>query len=245
MRRGRLQIRPNSFKVIGVLLIAILSLMNLRAAVFTVALLAIPSFLSGQLSFETTEIHVDVEYGAERVERDFAFENTGTYAVTIREIRSSCGCTTADLEKRTYEPGEGGKITGIFTVGNRVGERVNTISLETDDPANPSYNLRMVVDIPRALTLSPRFLSWRRDGDAETQTVDVAFHPDSPFELEEVEVESENFEVRVIADEENENRYRLEITPLNISEPERTVIFLKTSPEVSNPRAFSLYAYIR
>lgn len=219
--------------------------MKLEKTVFAFIALFLPSVVSGQLSFEKDEIRVDAEYGAEKIEQDFVFENTGGYAVTITNISSSCGCTTADLEKRTYEPGEGGAITGIFTVGNRVGERSNTIAIETDDPSMPTQRLKLVVDIPRALTLEPRFLSWRRDANPDTQTVDVAFHPDSPFELEEVEVESENFEVKVIEDEETDKRYRLEITPLNIGEPERTVIFLRTTPEVSNPRAFSLYAYVR
>jgi hypothetical protein len=36
---------------------------------------------------------------------EFAFENAGDEPVTIESVRTSCGCTAAELEKAVYRPG--------------------------------------------------------------------------------------------------------------------------------------------
>ncbi len=204
-----------------------------------------PIAASGQLSFETTRASVDAAFGQEEVTHDFVFTNTGDFPVKIRSISSSCGCTTADLEQRRYEPGESGKITGVFNVGQRVGEQTNTINVRTDASERSMHNLSFQVNIPRPLTLSHRFLIWQRDGEPDTRTVEATFHPDAPYHLEGVEVESDNFTVEVLEDENREGSYRLRVTPLKVSESDRAAIVLKTSPKPNNPRAFSFYAYVR
>jgi len=40
----------------------------------------------------------------------FTFRNTGTTAVAITDVRTSCGCLKPDLEQRDYRPGEEGTI---------------------------------------------------------------------------------------------------------------------------------------
>jgi len=103
----------------------------------------------------------------------------------------------------------------------------------------------MTIDIPRNLTLSHRLLTWQRNGEPTGQIVEVEFHPDSPYELKDVEIDGENFRVEVTSDEEKENRYLLEITPTDLSESNMAIIYLRTNPEPTNRRAFSVYTYVR
>ncbi len=213
------------------------------AAIFTAFLM--PAALGAQLSFENTEIRVDLEFGVDRVSRDFVFTNVGDSPVELLDVRSSCGCTTAALEKKVYEPGESGKLTAVFDVGQRVGEQSNSIMVRTDHPERSIHSLIFVVDIPRPLTLSHRFLIWQRNGSADTRRVEVAFHPNAPYRLEDVEVEGDAFTVQLIKDEDEEGRYYIDVTPASLSASERAAIILRTEPEPSTPRAFSLYAYIR
>lgn len=42
-------------------------------------------------------------------------------SITARTF--SCGCTTAELTKSTYAPGEGGEFVAKFKVGGREGFR--------------------------------------------------------------------------------------------------------------------------
>ncbi len=79
----------------------------------------------------------------------FAFTNTGEDPVTIASVTTSCGCTTASLEKQTYAPGETGRIEATFTFGDRVGKQVKRITVKTDDPQQPQQVLLLEVDIPR------------------------------------------------------------------------------------------------
>ncbi|MFZ4763511.1 MAG: DUF1573 domain-containing protein [Roseimicrobium sp.] len=52
---------------------------------------------------------------ATTTEATFAFTNSGTEPVSIRSVRTSCGCTVADASTKTYAPGEGGQIKVTFT----------------------------------------------------------------------------------------------------------------------------------
>jgi len=55
------------------------------------------------------------------VEAGFAFRNAGDAPVTITGVRTSCGCTAAALEQKTYAPGESGRIDVRFGFGARTG----------------------------------------------------------------------------------------------------------------------------
>ena len=213
------------------------------AAIVTALLM--PVALGAQLSFEKTEIRVDLEFGDERVSRDFVFTNVGDFPVEILDVRSSCGCTTAAPEQTIYKPGESGKIAAVFEAGQRVGGQRNSIMVRTDHPERSIHSLVFFVDIPRPLTLSHRFLIWQRNGSTDTRRVEAVFHPDSPYRLQDVEVEGNAFTVELIEDEDEEGRYYIDVTPANLSGSERAAIILRTEPEPSTPRAFSLYAYIR
>lgn len=46
---------------------------------------------------------------------EYALTNVGPEAVTIQSVHSSCGCTTAALDKKVYQPGESGRITVTLT----------------------------------------------------------------------------------------------------------------------------------
>jgi hypothetical protein len=76
--------------------------------------------------------------------RRFAFVNAGTEPLTVTDLKSTCGCMTPTLARRTYQPGERGELTlevntlsqppgphrWSMTVGYRCGERSATTTLE-------------------------------------------------------------------------------------------------------------------
>ena len=71
------------------------------------------------ISWNTTEVTQKVDPLTASVNAVFAFENIGDKAFTITEVKSSCGCTTAALGKKTYAPGESGEINAKFNIGSR------------------------------------------------------------------------------------------------------------------------------
>ncbi len=44
----------------------------------------------------------------------YRFTNVGSSTISIKDVRTSCGCTTAALEKWEYAPGESGEIEANF-----------------------------------------------------------------------------------------------------------------------------------
>src|SRR4051812_42893330 len=44
----------------------------------------------------------------------YRFTDTGDTPVTIDSVRTSCGCTTASLPRKEYQPGESGEIEARF-----------------------------------------------------------------------------------------------------------------------------------
>jgi len=200
--------------------------------------------LVAQLKWEETTIRQELELGQESAEAEFRFENSGKYPVVIRDTSSSCGCTTAKLERTTYYPGDKGVILAHFDVGDRTGTRRNTVRVVTDDPNNPSTQLTFSVEIPTLIEFSPRLVFWRKGEEITKKTIQVQVNPASGLELAGVEADREGFEVE-LAKGEKTGEYAIHVTPQSTKMPERAIISLQTEPEVENRRNFSFYAYVR
>jgi len=68
------------------------------------------------------------------VDINFEFENTGNEILYIKSVTPSCGCTTADLPKKDYKPGEKGTIASKFNTSGYNGKIVKTITVTSNDP---------------------------------------------------------------------------------------------------------------
>ena len=93
------------------------------------------TFAHAELRWQQMAVEVLAKPAEQSAVVDFAFTNEGSQAVTIQSVQTSCGCTTAALDKKTYAPGEAGKIPVTFNFGDRVGEQIKYITLRTDDRA--------------------------------------------------------------------------------------------------------------
>lgn len=99
-----------------------------------------------ELKWENAHVTTDAAPGEEVVTLRYPFKNEGEAPVTIKKISPVCGCTTADLEKKTYAPGEKGEIVAYFTIGKRTGTQSKRIIIRTDDGKKDT--LRFTVKIP-------------------------------------------------------------------------------------------------
>ncbi|HNX05734.1 MAG TPA: DUF1573 domain-containing protein, partial [Opitutales bacterium] len=116
-----------------------------------------------------------------KVEVVFPFRNTGTGVVTIDSIQSSCGCTTAELARTEYQPGESGSIKAVFTFGDRVGAQHKTISVIESEGDRPStVLLELFVEIPETVTLNPRVQFWKQGEALVARPIVVRIAKDFP-----------------------------------------------------------------
>jgi len=96
------------------------------------------------------------------VSADYTFKNSGSTPVKVTSVTTSCGCTTTQLDKQSYAPGETGKLTALFEIGSRSGPQEKTITVVSNDGTAATTTLVLRVDIPELVALSPRLLIWSR-----------------------------------------------------------------------------------
>lgn len=138
-----------------------------RRAALAVFLFLSPCTGRAGLEWERTVQEFQATPAQEKVSAIFPFKNTGSTPVTIASIRTSCGCTAAQLEKRDYAPGEAGEIVAEFRFGGRVGHQEKTVSVVTGDAGAAPVELRLKVEIEEPLKVLPSLVFWRL-GEAPT-----------------------------------------------------------------------------
>jgi hypothetical protein len=134
-------------------------------------LLGLSSMAQAQLAWEKTELELNPAAGAESVDATFKYENKGTKPINIKAVRTSCGCTTAALKKNDVAPGEKGEIVATLKTGDRVGLQQKTVTVETDDPQQPSTVLTLKANIAQLLELQPAFVFWQSNEDPKPKTI--------------------------------------------------------------------------
>lgn len=90
------------------------------------------------ISFATTVHDMGKVIQGARVERRFAFTNTGGAPLVLADVRSVCGCTVAkDWPKDPIAPGDGGEIVVTFDSEGRTGvqHKPITVVANTNPPS--------------------------------------------------------------------------------------------------------------
>ena len=214
------------------------------ASLFASALLAADAIVWNQpIQSEAAAI------GQEQVVAVFSFTNQGDKMVRLTEVHPSCGCTVPTLEKDTYNPGESGKITATFTIGNRVGHQVKTIQVYTDEPGRKEpYTLTLKVDIPEAIKLSSRTLIWRTGDEATTKECQIELHPDLPLHIDSATPlaggNEADFEIELIEVAPN-SIYQVHVTPKSAGKSARVTLQLGSdSDKAEILKGYLIYAVV-
>ncbi len=83
---------------------------------------------------------IDMDYGTIAQGSDplrkFAFKNTGTEQLVIKNARGSCGCTVPNYKKEPVMPGETSEIEVRYDT-QRVGPFTKTVTIETNEGDQP------------------------------------------------------------------------------------------------------------
>jgi hypothetical protein len=79
----------------------------------------------------------------------FAVQNTGTADLKIRNLVTSCGCTTAELSSSVIPPDQRADLTVTFDPDyhETQGEVVRLVWFATNDPTQPWVELRITADV--------------------------------------------------------------------------------------------------
>jgi hypothetical protein len=107
---------------------------------------------------KTTHEFGDVEKGA-KVSYTFKFTNTGDAELNISDVKPSCGCTTAEMAKTVFAPGESGEIPVTFDTTRFNGPMTKTVNVSSNDEANGKITLKMVGNISQEINVNPGYVT--------------------------------------------------------------------------------------
>jgi hypothetical protein len=218
-----------------------------RAAVLTCALLAFSCLSQAELKFDQTVIEDVIMPGEQSYPFEFSFKNTGDSTVEISEVKTSCGCTTAKLEKMIYAAGESGVITGRFSVGDRQGLQQKSINVLTKDLGQPDIRLALKLEIPQLATMKPGLLLWRVGAELTSKTLKISPNADLGVEIVSIESDSENFVLESEKSQSEKGAYEVSVLPVTLDVSARALIKvqLATKGDASVSRTVYAHAVIR
>jgi hypothetical protein len=90
-----------------------------------------------------------------RVTHAYAFRNSGGLDLRIDNVRAACSCTAAVRRTRVIPPGGDGAIDVTFDTSREHGHVTHTITVYSNDPAQPVTTLTLVADVDAAATADP------------------------------------------------------------------------------------------
>jgi hypothetical protein len=200
------------------------------------ALLLLPTWSAfAGLTWTNTEVKPEVKATDETVTGEFVFKNETTKSITIKETKSSCGCTTAKLEKMTYAPGESGKITALFDIGGRTGPQQKTITVVTDEADAKPTVLALSVDIPDPVQTSAALLTWKKGEKPGEQIFTVKAADGFKVNVTDIRTSNTSFTAKLESGKEG-STYNISVTPAQTTEKAFGLLIVTTDYPPKNPR---------
>jgi hypothetical protein len=127
----------------------------------------------------------------------FRIRNSGGRELQIIAVRTSCGCTSAEVDRKTIPGGQTGQLTVSYHARPlHSQERINVV-LATNDPRNPFPGFMITGNIRLRVFWSPRAVSFFRDAATtatKPKTVQLSAYDDD-LVVERVEVSNRHIAV--------------------------------------------------
>ncbi|MCB1042899.1 MAG: DUF1573 domain-containing protein [Acidobacteria bacterium] len=154
-----------------------------------------------------------IEKGS-KVDTEFKFKNTGDATLEIKDVSTSCGCTSAKPEKTTYAPGEEGVIPVSFNSGRFSGPIQKNVTIVTNDTTNPRTIVKIKAEIIVDIMVKPPsiFVNNLKRGETATQELLVSteriekleitdIKADQPFMMTSMErIDDKNVKINITVD---------------------------------------------
>src|SRR6266513_977257 len=192
-----------------------------------------------ELKWEQNTIDLHPAIGDKTAVAYFKYQNTGTTPVHFISVKASCGCTATQSQKEVVNPSEKGEIVATFNIGDRTGQQMKTVTVQTDDP-NPTQAttiLTLEADITPALEIKPPVVYWQNGEEPKPKKVSVKAA--KQFPAREITIKSnQNFESKVEPGKAGE--WTIEVTPKDTSHPIGAALQIQTDYPKEATKSFYL-----
>ena len=211
-----------------------------KTAVYCLLTLLSVMPLTAELVFDAMTVSVKATLLEDKTDGVFTFTNTGDYPVTIKNIKTSCGCTTTSLEKKVYLPVENGSITATLTLGDRVGQQRKQVTVTTDDATKPSYYLMLEVEIPEVLRMKPARLYWRKGEERTPKSLIVEVVHNEPANVTEASCSNPQIKVE-FKELEKGKTYEVTVIPKPEEKTRHNKLIIQTDVPQEKPKKYIAY----
>jgi hypothetical protein len=209
--------------------------------------LVLPAQIFAALSWDSTVYKADALFTDTSTQAVFHFTNTGRTAVAITNMESSCGCTTAAMDKNLYAPGESGEIRARFTYGDRVGAQHKVLFVDMQEGGETSTaQLELFVNIPESVTVNPRIQFWRAGDAPDARPVMIELAQGFPGKPTSARMYSRDSNFSITQPRmTGPGKYELDITPLSTGEAQTEAGEIVVEIPGKEPRKILFYVSIR
>lgn len=215
----------------------------MKTFVFTLAFVVIKCFACADIAWEQKSLEFHPSVTDTEVRGEFRFTNTGAEPVTIASVEPACGCTTAVLEKTIYQAGEKGRITAVFTFGQRTGLQDKPIKVSIVGQKEAT-TLSIITHIPEIVKVSPQFVFWQTGDAAQSKTIELTVVRDAPIRVNKVT--SSDPSVKVALETVREGKtYKLVVTPAQTTMPVSSLLSIETEIAPNVHQFFTAYAHVK
>jgi hypothetical protein len=203
-----------------------------------------------RIELSTQEWNFGVAWQGQPLKQEITVKNAGTAPLEISEVSSSCGCTVPTKPKSPLAPGESSTMTISYESAKRPGQANQTVTLITNDPAQPRVPIKLTGEVKPVYDLDPKeglIFGQLTQSSNETRTVKIANKYTDPLHLQLKEGQDFGPFGIQLKDVEPGRRYALSATtkpPLKVDRFQALVLLttgLELVPEIRVP----LYGFVQ
>lgn len=126
------------------------------------------------------------EVGGGELEHELMIVNTGREILKITDVKPSCGCTTAPLDREELAYGDTARIKVTMDVATTQGPTQKTITITTNDSTSPQRIVYLKANVVRDVFAEPNYfaITNRAPGESGSGTISLINTGSSPVTIE-------------------------------------------------------------
>lgn len=174
---------------------------------------------------------------------NFAFKNDGATPVRITNVEPSCRCTTAEVAKKVYLPGETGTVRVKYAFEDRRGLQSKSVTVSTDDHKATQLEFKCWIRQDPVVIRLP-LLFWQVGETANRRRIDLTVTPEVKVKVTSVKSSNPRILATLTTVTEGE-KYAVNIRPVDTAQPESAEVFIQTDFPPDEPKAYKVQVRIK
>ncbi len=131
---------------------------------------------------------------------DVKLKNIGDEKLVISNVKPTCGCTTAPLDKNELAPGESATMSVSLSVGSRTGNVNKSVYIYSNDAYRSKQVLRLKANVSRSLEIQPkRYLTFNEMtvGLSQSASVNIKNNSNKTVTITDIKISPENMMINI------------------------------------------------